>query len=84
MANRRGNPNWGKSPAFFELINQKPLETEFEKVTRELGLTPEQFDSSPALKRWVRKHKNSRYVPEQLLSHWGMTVDESVGSIKFI
>ena len=85
MANRRGNPTWGRPSGFLlQSAAVKQLETEFEKVTRELGLAPEQYKTSPALRRWVKRNRNVRYVPEALLAHWGLEVDESLGSIAAI
>ena len=42
----------------------------FEHVVAMLGLAPEQYEDSAALKEWARKHKNARYVPSQLLQAW--------------
>lgn len=49
----------------------------FEKVVQALGLTPEQYISSLALKEWVRSNKDEKYVPPDLLKAWGFTVDEA-------
>jgi len=49
----------------------------FEKVVQALGLTPEQYLSSVALKEWVRSNKDEKYVPPDLLKAWGFTVDEA-------
>lgn len=47
----------------------------FEHFAAMLGLAPEQYADSIALKEWARKHKNVRYVPSQLLQAWCFTVD---------
>jgi hypothetical protein len=47
----------------------------FEEVVEELGLSPEEYETSPALKAWVRKNKNQKYVPPELLERWGLRVD---------
>lgn len=78
MANRRGNPDWGRSQNFGAV---PPIVTEFERVTRELGLKETEFSNSPQLKQWVKRHRNTRYVPEHLLKYWGMEVDTSFGSL---
>jgi hypothetical protein len=49
--------------------------TTFEHLVAKLGLAPEQYENSIALKEWARKHKNVRYVPPQLLQAWCFTVD---------
>ncbi len=49
----------------------------FERVVQALGLTPEQYVSSTALKEWVRTNKDEKYVPSELLKAWGFTVDEA-------
>lgn len=47
----------------------------FEHVVRRLGLSPSQYATSAELKEWVRKHKDSRYVPPHLLKLWSLEVD---------
>jgi hypothetical protein len=49
----------------------------FEKMVQALGLTPEEYLSSVALKEWVRSNKDEKYVPPDLLKAWGFTVDEA-------
>jgi hypothetical protein len=49
----------------------------FEKVVQALGLKPEQYLSSAALKDWVRTNKDDKYVPSDLLKAWGFSVDEA-------
>jgi len=43
-----------------------------------LGLGPEQYKSSVRLKEWVRKNKDDKYVPPELLKHWGFIEDERI------
>lgn len=58
------------------LSDSSPLgESTFEHLTARLGLTPEKYEDSTALKEWVRRNKNERYVPPELLEAWGFTVD---------
>ena len=74
MASRRGNPNWGKpelsGPTFATI-------TEFERVTHELNLQPDQYILSTQLREWARLNKNSTFIPERLLKAWGFDVDAS-------
>lgn len=74
MAKRRGNPNWGK-PEPFMLPGSI---SSFETVVKTLGLKPEQYEHSPELKDWVRKNKDQKYVPQDLLQVWGFTANSEV------
>jgi hypothetical protein len=47
----------------------------FEEIVQQLKLSPGEYESSPALKEWVRKNKDQKYVPPQLLKVWGLTVE---------
>ena len=53
----------------------KAQRTQFEQTVAELGLLPEQYENSFALRKWVTEHKDSRYVPPSLLRAWGMLVN---------
>jgi hypothetical protein len=50
----------------------------FEYVVRQLHLSPEEYASSQALKEWVRRHKDHKYVPSQLLEAWHFDVDDEL------
>ena len=52
--------------------------TSFDRVVTVLGLGPEQYKSSVRLKEWVRKNKDDKYVPPELLKHWGFIEDERI------
>jgi hypothetical protein len=39
-----------------------------------LHLSPAEYGSSAALKEWVRKNKDQKYVPDDLLEFWGFEV----------
>jgi hypothetical protein len=75
MAKRRGNPNWGK-PAQNGLVI--PTITEFEKVTHEFKLQPDQYITSTRLREWAQRNKNSKFIPEPLLEAWGFEVESSL------
>ncbi len=51
--------------------------TSFDQVVRTLGLSPEQYKDSAVLKEWVRRNKDERYVPSDLLEAWGFSEDEA-------
>lgn len=70
MRKHRGNPNWFKR----ESIVAASLST-FEYEVRALGLSPENYEGSPALRDWALKNKDRRYVPPELLKAWGFTID---------
>ena len=53
-------------------------ESTFEHVVRRLHLSPEEYESSHVLKEWVRKNKDSKYVPPYLLDLWGFQVDDEL------
>lgn len=58
----------------YELVDPaKP--TRFELEVERLQLTPEQYEGSAELKTWVKANKNTRYVPEELLTKWNLTVN---------
>jgi len=47
-------------------------------MVKQLGLSPEQYESSAVLKEWVRKNKDVKYVPTALLQAWGFKVDSNL------
>jgi hypothetical protein len=72
MGRRQGNPNWGKpQPAVAENIPP----TSFEEIVRNLRLRPAQYVGSQALKDWVRKNRDRKYVPLDLLEAWNLDAD---------
>ncbi len=50
----------------------------FEHVVRRLHLAPSQYTESDELKEWVRRNKDSKYVPPYLLDLWGFEVDDEL------
>jgi hypothetical protein len=75
MAKRRGNPNWGKPEMN---IPTTPTVTEFEQVTREFDLQPDQYIRSTQLREWASRNRNSKFIPEALLEAWGFEVESSL------
>ncbi|HZW94332.1 MAG TPA: hypothetical protein VFF64_15380 [Candidatus Eremiobacteraceae bacterium] len=69
---RRGNPNWGKPEPCGPIV---PVITEFERAVSAYNLSPEQYLQSPQLREWVRRNKNSKFVPEALLKGWGFEIE---------
>jgi len=70
MARKRGNPNWGKPD-----IHAAPaVPTSFEEVVKKLRLSPTEYEGSARLKEWVRKNKDQKYIPDELLKLWGLEV----------
>ena len=72
MKRPRGNPLWGKHGSKREGVTV----TAFEKVAAEFQIPEVQWPFSSRLRQWARKHYRSRYIPEHLLTFWGIEVDE--------
>jgi hypothetical protein len=59
-----------------EILRLKPEgASSFERVVATLGLSPAEYVNSAELKEWVRRHKDHRYVPPELLAAWGFVVN---------
>jgi len=48
--------------------------TSFEEVVKKLRLSPAEYEGSARLKEWVRKNKDQKYIPDDLLKLWGFEV----------
>jgi hypothetical protein len=70
MANKRGNPNWGRPMPPVSILC-----TEFEMQVRHLQLAPEGYVFSDQLRIWCERNRNRFYIPEWLLDEWGFRVD---------
>jgi hypothetical protein len=55
--------------------------TEFERLVKQLRLTPQNYAQSVELKRWCQRNKNRCYIPELLLEEWGIEVELSYGNV---
>jgi hypothetical protein len=66
----KSNSNWGKPCGD---IPNTP--TSFEEMVRRLKLSEKDYRSSIPLKEWAQKHKDSKYVPQDLLEEWGIVVN---------
>ena len=71
MTKKRGNPNWGK-PSLNASAFTGP--SSFEEVVKKLQLSPAEYEHSVQLKDWVRKNKDQKYVPSDLLKAWDLEV----------
>jgi hypothetical protein len=67
MTKKRGNPNWGKPDV---TVARNIIPTSFEEIVQKLRLSPGEYSTSLQLKEWVRKHKDEKYVPSDLLKAW--------------
>jgi hypothetical protein len=47
----------------------------FERMVATLKISPKEYRSSPKLKEWVRRNKDHKYVPTELLQVFGFQVD---------
>lgn len=54
------------------------MATSFEQMVKDLGLSPEQYESSALLKDWVRRNMDEKYVLSDLLKACGFEKDEVV------
>ena len=68
---RAGNPRWGRPMI---LSSSPAVASVFDETVRALGLMPWQYADSVPLKDWVKKNKNQKYVPPELLALWGFEV----------
>jgi len=75
MKRKRGNPKWGK-PDIHPIAPIQP--NSFDQVVRKLRLSPDQYIDSAQLKDWVRKNKDHKYVPSDLLATWGFDAASDV------
>ena len=78
MKKKRGNPNWGKPDLHPTARIQA---NSFEEIVRKLRLSPEQYVNSVQLKDWVRKNKDQKYVPSELLKAWDFDAPSEVCKI---
>jgi hypothetical protein len=53
-----------------------PTACGFDEVIRGSGLSPHEFQTSVELKEWVRKNRDEKCVPLELLEAWQFVVDE--------
>jgi hypothetical protein len=66
LRNQR-NSNWGQA------YGPSPItSTSFEEMVKQLKLAEKEYKNSIALKQWAQKHKDSKYVPQDLLEAWGI------------
>jgi hypothetical protein len=73
LVKSRGNSYWGKAGP---LPAASP--SSFEEMVRAMKLHPAEYEQSHALKDWVWRNKDHKYVPLELLKAWGFDVkDES-------
>jgi len=69
----RGNPLWGGKAT---TLPKAAAITEFERMVAHLGLhTEREMVASETLRMWLRKYKNTRYVPESVLRACGMEAE---------
>lgn len=57
-------------------------DTAFDRLVASLGLQdrPAEWEHSPVLRRFAKKHANNRYVPESLLLKWGLEQEPNIWS----
>lgn len=68
----RGNRNWTSG----QPAKVRPaVPTEFENLAVKLQLNEKSYARSRELREWCELNRNRYYVPEWLLTIWGMTVN---------
>jgi hypothetical protein len=72
MSKRKAN-NYFTNPCRMGLLIA--TESSFEEVVRTLCLSPEQYAGSAELRAWVERNKDVKYVPQELLATFGLTVE---------
>jgi len=70
---KRGDPNWGKPVPFGPVV---PTVSAFEEAVKGLKLQPDQYVHSWRLRKWVRRNKSFKFIPEALLLAWGFETDQ--------
>jgi len=70
---RRKTNNYFTNPARME--PPLAIASSFEEVVKALRLSPEQYAYSAELKAWVERNKDVKYVPSELLTLFGLTVE---------
>jgi hypothetical protein len=47
-------------------------ESSFDRIVAKLGIGPGQYKDSLPLREWVKRNKDQKYVPTELLKYWGL------------
>lgn len=76
MGKNARNPGWTNGG---ENKIQESYVTAFEAKAAQLGLQPWEWAESTTLREWALKHRNHRYIPEDLLNAWGIDVNAFAG-----
>jgi hypothetical protein len=76
MAKKSATSTWGKPGGMAR--QAVPSITDFDRVTTEFGLNPEEYVRSTRLREWVQRNKNKKYVPERLLAAWGFEIETTL------
>jgi len=69
---RRVNKTFTNPLAFKRSI---PSGNSFDEVVAHLHLSPDQYRYSVALEQWVRRNKNDKYVPTDVLKTFGFEAE---------
>lgn len=70
-----------KNPYFtnsYRIEPRVPTVSSFEEIVKTLALKPEQYAKSDKLKDWVKRNKNVKYVPSDLLMAYGFTAETEI------
>jgi hypothetical protein len=72
MRRKHLNRNFTKPEAIGPIVF---FPSSFERMVATLKISPKEYRSSPKLKEWVRRNKDHKYVPTELLQVFGFQVD---------
>ena len=76
MRRRQINRNFTKPEAIRPIVFSA---NSFEQMVKTLNISPEEYQSSSALKEWVRQNKDQKYVPSELLQAFGFQAEVEGG-----
>jgi len=65
---RNMNINWGKPMPVVGVGTP----TRWDILLKRLGITEIEAINHPVAKQWARQHRNSAYIPEEILKAWGL------------
>jgi hypothetical protein len=58
----------------YKMGPQTAMASSFEEVVKALCLSPDQYSHSAELRAWVKRNKNLKFVPLDVLMEFGFTV----------
>jgi hypothetical protein len=72
MSNRPENRDFTNPGAYKQVIASV---SSFDQMVETLHLSPDQYEGCPELREWVRRYKDQKYVPTEVLNTFGFDED---------